>query len=106
MVAHTRTAVRPDRLRALNQPRPIAVNCVAGLPVAVSQNGRRLRIAEIVDGWVVEDGWWWDPVARRYFHLVLTDGRLLTVFEDLIAGSWYRQYYPFQALSELQAFHS
>ena len=103
MVAYPRTAVRPDRLRALNQPRRIDIDVEydSGAPAAISQNGRWVPVAEIMDGWVVEDGWWWAPVARRYLHLMLADGRSMTVFEDLIAGGWYLQRYPFRAASEL-----
>ncbi len=101
MVADPRTAVRPDRLRALNQPRPLDVKCDSELPVAISQNGRWVPVAEIVDVWMVEDDWWRAPAARRYLHLMLADGRSMTIFEDLIAGGWYLQYYRFQAGSEL-----
>ena len=93
MVAHPRTAVRADRLRALNRPRPVEVECVSDQPVALTQNGRQTPVAEVLDTWLIEEGWWWIPLARRYFHLLLADGRPVTVFADLIDGGWYQQRY-------------
>ena len=42
--------------------------------------------------WVVEDRWWTGrPLRRRYFELVLTDGRNVVVFRDLVGGGWFLQ---------------
>lgn len=42
--------------------------------------------------WVVEDRWWTSrPLRRRYFEVVLADGRNLVVFRDLVAGGWFLQ---------------
>jgi len=75
------------------------VTCRSGLPIAIDQDGRHTPVAEIVDVWLVEDGWWRAPVARRYFHLVLGDGRLVTIFENQITGDWYLQRYLLRASS-------
>jgi hypothetical protein len=72
----------------------VSVACAGGVPVTVAVWGRRRRVVTVVDEWLVEDGWWRTPVARRYLQLVLDDGRLLTVFEDRLAGAWYAQPYP------------
>jgi len=41
---------------------------------------------------VVEDRWWTGrPVRRRYFELVLGDGRDVTVFCVLGRGRWFSQ---------------
>ncbi len=56
-----------------------------GVPTAL---GRTL-VDSVREDWVVEDRWWnGRPVRRRYFELVLTDGRNVVVFHDLIGGRW------------------
>ena len=48
-------------------------------------------VEQIRERWVVEEGWWTDaPVRRAYAELVLADGGLAVVFEDLIGGGWHR----------------
>ena len=42
--------------------------------------------------WVVEDRWWTGrPLRRRYFEVVLLDGRNIVVFHDLVGGGWFLQ---------------
>ena len=42
--------------------------------------------------WVVEDRWWTGrPLRRRYFEVVLADGRSEVVFRDLAGGGWFAQ---------------
>ena len=45
------------------------------------------------EDWLVEDRWWTPkPLQRRYFELVLADGRDLVVFrEPAESGSWFEQ---------------
>ena len=78
-------------LRRLGDPRPAAVGAgPQGVPVAVG----RTRVEAVSEEWVVEDRWWTDaPLRRRYFELVLADGRNVVVFRDLGAGErrWYEQ---------------
>jgi hypothetical protein len=51
-----------------------------------------VRIEAISEEWVVEDRWWTgEPLRRRYFELVLVDGRNAVVFCDLVGGEWYAQ---------------
>lgn len=74
--------------RQLGRPRPARVRAVAGRPVAAA--GR--PVESIREDWVVEDRWWTArPLRRRYFELVLDDGRNLVVFHDLISGNWLTQ---------------
>jgi hypothetical protein len=41
---------------------------------------------------MVEDRWWTGrPLRRRYFELVLDDGRNAVVFRDLEQGGWFEQ---------------
>jgi hypothetical protein len=49
-------------------------------------------VEQIREEWLVEDGWWsGNPVRRRYFELVMADGRNLVVFRDLAGGGWFSQ---------------
>ena len=77
-------------LRRLGDPRPAAVRAAAGgAPVALGAT----RVQTVREEWVVEDRWWTDaPLRRRYFELVLSDGRDVVVFRDLgEEGKWYEQ---------------
>jgi hypothetical protein len=48
-------------------------------------------VEQIRERWVIEEGWWTDaPVRRAYAELVLADGGLAVVFEDLVGGGWHR----------------
>ena len=94
MVAHPRAPARPHRLRPLREPRPIAVEADAeGRPVAVTlRPGERLRVTEVQDTWRIDDEWWRErPVSRVYFSVALDDGRVVTVYRDLISGGWLSQ---------------
>jgi hypothetical protein len=76
-------------LRRLAAPRPVAV--VAGARGVPDRIGR-VPVEALLEDWVVEDRWWTGrPVRRRYFELVLVDGRNVVVFRDLIAGRWFAQ---------------
>jgi hypothetical protein len=76
-------------LRRLATPRPVAVQTgERGVPTMV----RSLPVEAMLEDWVVEDRWWTSrPVRRRYFELVLTGGRNVVVFKDLVGGRWFVQ---------------
>ena len=76
-------------VRRVGLPRKVAVATdTAGLPVAVA--GRPVTC--IRDEWRVEEGWWTQrPLHRRYFDLVLDDGRNAVVFCDRRRGRWFAQ---------------
>lgn len=77
------------RSRRLGEPRPAAVRAAAdGAPVELAGT----RVEAVREEWVVEDRWWTsDPLRRRYFELVLDDGRDVVAFRDLVGGGWYLQ---------------
>jgi hypothetical protein len=79
----------PGRSRRLGIPRPAAVSAGAdGRPAAIGAT----EVDALLEEWVVEDRWWTSrPLRRRYFELVLADGRNAVVFHDLTDGSWYSQ---------------
>ena len=65
-------------MRRLGTPRPVRVQAVAG---GVPSEVGRTAVDAVADEWVVEDRWWTGrPLARRYFELVLADGRSAVVF--------------------------
>jgi hypothetical protein len=76
-------------VRALGAPKPAAVVAdERGVPAAVEA----VAVDSIREEWVVEDRWWTArPLRRRYFELVLIDGRNVVVFRDLVAGGWFLQ---------------
>ena len=73
--------------------------------VEVDRNGTPVRldgrpVDSIRERWVVEEGWWTDaPVRRSYAELVLADGGLAVVFEDLAGGGWHRHAQPSRGVS-------
>jgi hypothetical protein len=78
-------------MRRLGTPRPVSVSeGDEGVPVAVG----RLAVEAVAEEWVVEDRWWTGrPLRRRYFELVLADGRNAVVFRDAGGGRrrWFSQ---------------
>ena len=71
-------------------PRPVRVESGAdGAPTAVAG----VAVEAVREEWLVEDRWWTpEPLRRRYFELVLVDGRNLVVFrEPAEAGRWFEQ---------------
>lgn len=49
-----------------------------------------VAVEAIREEWLVEDRWWSaEPIARRYFELVLADGRCVVVFTE--RGRWFEQ---------------
>jgi hypothetical protein len=76
-------------MRRLGTPRPVSVSAGdEGVPVAVGQ----VAVEAVAEEWVVEDRWWTGrPLRRRYFELVLADGRNAVVFRDSGGRRWYSQ---------------
>jgi hypothetical protein len=61
--------------------------------MAVTLSGRRLRVLQVQDAWRIDDEWWRErPVSRLYFSVALEDGRVVTVYRDLLQESWWHQY--------------
>lgn len=81
--------LRSGGLKGLGAPAPVRIiTGVRGEPRAV--NG--LAVESVAEDWVVEDRWWTGrPLRRRYFELVLVDGRNTVVFHDLRGGGWFLQ---------------
>ena len=93
MVPDSGAAARADRLRPLNQPRPVRVvlGDVEGEPVALIERGQRREVERVEDHWVVEDEWWRQPISRRYYRVSLTGGGIRTLYHDGGDDTWYTQ---------------
>ena len=100
MVPSSRAAVRADRLRAVNAPRPATVERDAsGTPVAMNASDSRtvgpsdgkINVEFVNEAWRIDDEWWREPIHRRYFEVVLEDGRRAVLFEDVSTGDWFIQ---------------
>jgi hypothetical protein len=71
-------------------PRPVVVEARSdGVPRAVGA----VAVEAVREEWLVEDLWWTPkPLSRRYFELVLADGRDLVVFREPDEdGRWFEQ---------------
>jgi hypothetical protein len=77
------------RARRIGTPKPARVEVGPdGLPVAVGHT----PVEAVREDWVVEDRWWTgERLRRRYFELVLDDGRNVVVFHDLVTRAWFDQ---------------
>ena len=75
--------------RRLGAPAPAQVSAYgSGAPVAVAGQA----VEAVREEWVVEDRWWTGrPLRRRYFELVLAQGRNAVVFRDMLRGLWFEQ---------------
>ena len=75
--------------RRLGTPKPTSViQGDGGSPRNIA--GR--DVDSVREEWVVEDRWWTGrPLRRRYFEVVLLDGRNVVVFRDLVGGGWFLQ---------------
>ena len=73
----------------LNTPRPALVEAgVDGTPCVVN----RQQVAFVREEWRVVDRWWTEePIARRYFEVVLDSGQNVVVFRDEERSCWFTQ---------------
>lgn len=92
MVTNPRTTLCPHRVHPLNQPQPLQVRADdSGIPLAVMHKGRWVTIEEIQDHWRIDDEWWRKELSRLYYRVCLRDGRMLTIFHDVIEEGWFTQ---------------
>ena len=89
MVAHPGNARAVRAAGRLNQPRAAVVEArVNGTPVRVN----RQPVALLREEWRVVDRWWTEePIARRYFEVVLQSGENAVVFRDEERSCWFTQ---------------
>ena len=62
------------------------------MPDKVILRGREFGVTSILDMWEIVDEWWRaEIVSRRYYRVIIEDGKHLSVFRDLVSGVWYGQ---------------
>jgi len=83
------------RLTPLNRPRRIIIDTNDdGAPAAVRLANGRFSVESIVESWRIDDEWWREKtISRLYRRVLLEDGRVVDVYEDLVSGKWWRQAY-------------
>ena len=89
MVSDSRSTSAARPAGRVNDPRPALVEArFDGTPCRVDREG----VALLREEWRVVDRWWTEePVDRRYFDVVLENGRNAVVFRDEERGSWFSQ---------------
>jgi hypothetical protein len=94
MVEDTGKTLRADACKPVNMPVPVKIEENGeGKPVAVREK-RRQTVMTIEDSWRIDDEWWrTDPVSRLYYNILLTSGRRMVLYKDIIRGDWYEQEY-------------
>ena len=94
MVENSGTAGSAGGVRLLNQPKPTAVEAnPTGEPASVVVQGRFQKVRAIHESWRIDDEWWREEIARRYFAIETESGRRLTLYHDLVGGGWFAQAY-------------
>ena len=98
MVAPARAPLRADRLRAVNEPRPVMVELNDdGSPAVVKESDSRTvgqsdgKIESIGETWRIDDEWWRQTISRVYWEVILEGGKRVVLFQDLITTDWFMQ---------------
>lgn len=81
------------RLKPLGEPRAVVVRTdESGEPVHVRLPGKTARrVAVVRERWRIDDEWWRQAISRDYRTVVLDDGKVLTLYHDLLDDRWYVQ---------------
>ena len=81
------------RLKPLGTPKPVVVRTdEQGDPLHVRLPGKPARrVAVIRERWRIDDEWWRQTISRDYLTIVLDDGKVLTLYHDLLMDEWYVQ---------------
>jgi DNA polymerase IV len=79
----------------LGAPAPLRVEVRLnrlGIPAVFELGGQQRTVVGLDEQWREERHWWdshRDPVRRDYYRVLLADGALCNLFQDLISGNWY-----------------
>jgi hypothetical protein len=64
------------------------------MPLEVQVDSWR-QVLSMEERWRLDDEWWREqPVSRVYWRVLLDDGRVVTVFNDLLSERWAQQDQP------------
>ena len=93
MVTSSRTPLRTDRLRAVNEPQRVIVELnESGLMTVGRPDGRTVgKVEAILESWRIDDEWWRLTIARNYMEVMLEGGKRMVLFQDLLTGQWFAQ---------------
>ena len=93
MVTHTGEADGLRPLRFLNLPQPVQVeSSPQNQPSRVQLRGRWQPVEAVRDIWRIDDEWWREqPIHRLYYEIILNEGAVTILFQDLTSGEWYEQ---------------
>ena len=93
MVPPSRTPLRTDRLRAVNEPRPVTVELRESGEMTIRRpDGHTVgKVEAILESWRIDDEWWRQTISRSYLALMLEGGKRVVVFQDLMTGLWFMQ---------------
>ena len=95
MVRHSGRTPDPRRIRRLKSPQAVDIRAGDdGVPASVLLHGVWQDVTPVRRPWRIDQHWWRaEPVSRLYYRVAPEDGPALTVYHDLIAGTWGRQEY-------------
>ena len=80
-------AQKPE-LRRLCEPRPIEVRAdSAGCPVQVRRGDRWIDVVVLREEFRIRDEWWSRLILRRYYKVILDNGRFAVLFNE--PGGWW-----------------
>ncbi|MHB8621348.1 MAG: DNA polymerase Y family protein [Chloroflexota bacterium] len=80
--------VRKSEVRPLGEPRSIEMRLDSGgLPCQMRRNDTWLDVTVIQEEFRVRDEWWSRLILRRYFKVILSNGRYTVLFSE--AGRWW-----------------
>jgi len=84
---------RRPRLKPLGRPKAVTVRTDEhGEPTFVRRPGKPARrVAVVRERWRIDDEWWRQTISREYRTIVLDDGTVLTLYQDLLDERWYAQ---------------
>jgi hypothetical protein len=64
------------------------------MPARVLFEGVMREVTAVQDRWRIDDEWWREAaLSRMYYQLQLDGERIVTVYEDLMGGTWCLQRY-------------
>jgi len=49
------------------------------------------RVEAVRERWRIDDEWWRQTISRKYRVVVLDDGKVITLYHDLLDRLWYAQ---------------
>ena len=93
MVTSSRTPLRTDRLRAVNEPKPVALEWDESGALTIVKATREAsgKVEAILESWRIDDEWWRQTISRNYMEVMLEGGKRMVLFQDLITGQWFAQ---------------